>query len=72
MRIVPVVTPRGVTRLPLLLTFGYVVATFALFLIWPINWPIYYASDWACLIFYVGVCFAVIGAATLAGSSALG
>lgn len=69
MRIVPVVTPRGVTRLPLLLTFGYVVATFALFLIWPINWPIYYASDWARLIFYVGVCFAVIGAATLAGSS---
>jgi hypothetical protein len=52
-----------------MLVFGYVVLTFVLFLIWPINWPIYYASDWARLIAYVSFCFAVIAAATLAGSS---
>ena len=68
-RILPVVTPSGITRLPLLLVFGYVVVTFLLFLIWPINWPIYFASDWARLIFYVAVCFTLIGGATLLGSS---
>ena len=66
---VPLVAPAGLTRLPLLLVFGYVVATFAMFLIWPINWPIYYASEWARLVAYVSLCFAVIGVAAMAGSS---
>lgn len=65
----PVVTPAGITRLPLLLVFGYVALTFALFLLWPITWPIYYASDWVRLIGYVSVCFVVLWAATLRGSS---
>jgi hypothetical protein len=68
-RIVPVISPNGTTRLPLALVFGYVVATFALFLLWPINWPIYYFGDWTRLVGYVTLCFAVIGAATLAGSA---
>jgi len=68
-RILPVVTPAGGTRIPLWLVFSYVVGTFALFLAWPVNWPIYYAADWARLIFYVGLCLAVLWAATLAGSA---
>jgi hypothetical protein len=68
-RVLPVVTPGGFTRLPLLIVLGYVFATFALFLLWPINWPIYLASDWARLISYVLVCFALIGGATLLGSA---
>jgi len=67
--IVPVVTPGGATRLPLFLVFGYVAATFALFLIWPINWPIYYASDWARLIGYMLLCLALIGGFTVVGSA---
>jgi hypothetical protein len=66
---IPVVSPSGTTRLPLALVFGYVVATFALFLIWPINWPIYYFKDWATLVGYVTLCFVVIGGATLFGSA---
>jgi hypothetical protein len=68
-RILPVVTPDGITRLPLALVFGYVVATFALFLLWPINWPIYYARDWARLVGYVTLCFVVIGSTTRLGSA---
>ena len=37
-RILPVVSPAGTTRLPLWIVFGYVVATFFLFLGWPIDW----------------------------------
>ena len=41
-----VVSPAGVTRLPLGVVFGYVVGTFLLFLVWPIDWPIYtFGSD---------------------------
>jgi hypothetical protein len=69
MRILPVVSPAGVTRLPLVATFGYLVATFAIFLVWPINWPIYYVSDWLGLIAYVTLCFAVMGAAMYWGSA---
>jgi hypothetical protein len=36
-RILPVVAPAGITRLPLMIVFGYVVATFLLFLAWPID-----------------------------------
>jgi hypothetical protein len=68
-RILPVVAPAGVTRLPLFVVLGYLVSTFVLFLIWPINWPIYYVSDWLRLIGYVGLCFAVISGAMIWGSS---
>lgn len=68
-RAIAVVTPRNaVPRLPLVLVFGYIVGTFALFLIWPINWPIYDAGDWARLIGYVGLCLAVVGGGALFGS----
>jgi len=66
--VVPVVTPDGMTRLPLLIVLGYVVGTFALFLIWPINWPIYHVVDWARLIAYVALSFVVVGVAAIAGS----
>ncbi|HUE79341.1 MAG TPA: hypothetical protein VMN38_06890 [Sphingomicrobium sp.] len=68
-RAVPLVASAGLTRVPLLLVFGYVVSTFAMFLIWPINWPIYYLAEWARLIGYVTLCFIVVGAAALVGSS---
>ena len=68
-RILPVVTPAGSSRLPLILVFGYVVATFVLFMVWPVNWPIYHAEDWARLIAYVLLVLAVIGGATHLGSS---
>lgn len=69
LRVVPVVTPAGLTRAPLAIVFGYVVATFLLFLLWPINWPIYDTSDWLRLIAYVGACLAVIAWATMVGSA---
>lgn len=68
-QIVPVVTPAGMTRVPLMIMFGYVVATFLLFLLWPINWPIYDTSDWLRLVAYVSACLAVIAWATMAGSA---
>jgi hypothetical protein len=69
LRVLPVVTPAGVTRLPLALVLGYVAATFLLFLIWPINWPIYYPEDWARLIAYVALCLLAIGGAAWTGSA---
>jgi hypothetical protein len=69
LRVLPVVTPAGVTRLPLLLVLGYVASTFLLFLIWPINWPIYYAADWARLIAYVALCLVMIGGLAFIGSA---
>jgi hypothetical protein len=68
-RTIPVVSPNGTTRIPLMLVLGYVLATFLLFLLWPINWPIYYFSDWVRLVGYVTLCFAVIGGATFYGSA---
>src|SRR6185503_17859488 len=68
-RTLPVVTPAGMTRLPLYLVFGYIAATFALFLVWPINWPIYHLEDWARLIAYVLLCLVAIGGATWLGSA---
>ena len=67
-RLVPVVTPAGLTRLPLLVIFGYVVATFALFLTWPIDWPIYTFGEWIRLVAYVTLCLVVIGVAAFKGS----
>ena len=63
LRILPVVSPVGVTRLPLLIVLGYLVASFATFLVWPVNWPIYYLSDWLSLVGYVMLCFGIIAAA---------
>jgi hypothetical protein len=68
-RVAPVVTPADVTRLPLVLVLGCVATTFILFLVWPINWPIYYAEDWARLIAYVVLCLLMIGGAAWAGSA---
>jgi hypothetical protein len=69
LRVLPVVTPAGVTRLPLALVLGYVAATFLLFLIWPVNWPIYYPEAWARLIAYVALCLLTIGGAAWTGSA---
>ena len=68
-RLVPVITAARITRLPLLLVFGYVVATFVMFLAWPIDWPIYYFADWLRLVGYVALCFGIIAATMVAGSS---
>lgn len=68
-RVVPVVSPAGITRVPLMLVFGYVVGTFLLFLAWPVNWPIYYTADWVRLFSYVAVCFIVLWIATVRGSA---
>ena len=68
-RLLPVVTPAGATRLPLVLVLSYVVVTFLLFLAWPINWPIYRAEDWTRLIAYVGACLLVIAATAWTGSA---
>ncbi len=65
---VPLVASTALTRLPILLVLGYVVSTFVMFLVWPINWPIYYRSEWVRLIAYVSLCFAVVGVASLVGS----
>ena len=69
LRILPVVSPAGTTRLPLVIVFGYVVATFLLFLGWPIDWPIYTFADWVRLVAYVTLCLTVLGGAAYRGSS---
>jgi hypothetical protein len=68
-RILPVVSPAGVTRLPLAIVFGYVVATFLLFLGWPIDWPIYTFANWVRLVAYVSLCLTVVGVAAYRGSA---
>jgi hypothetical protein len=68
-QILPVVTPAGLPRLPLILMVGYIVLSFGLFLVWPINWPIYRAEDWARLIGYVALCVLMIAAAAWTGSA---
>jgi hypothetical protein len=69
LRILPVVSPAGVTRLPLWIVFGYVVATFLLFLGWPIDWPIYTFANWVRLVAYVTLCLAVVGGAAHRGAA---
>ena len=69
LRILPVVTPSGLTRLPLIVVFGYIAATFLLFLVWPVNWPIYHAEEWVRLIAYMLLVLVVIGGTTYAGSA---
>jgi len=69
LRILPVVSPAGTTRLPLWIVFGYVVATFLLFLGWPIDWPIYTFANWIRLVAYVSLCLTVVGLAAHRGSA---
>ena len=69
LRILPVITPAGAPRLPLFLGLGWIAATFLMFLVWPINWPIYYLQDWARLIAYVALCLLMIGGAGWIGSA---
>lgn len=54
--------PQSYRLLPMAIGMAYVVTTFGLFLIWPVNWPIYRASNWVLLIGYVSVCFTIIAA----------
>src|SRR4029078_10131203 len=68
-RLVRIVTPASITRLPLAIVFGYVVATFGLFSAWPIDWPIYTFGKWLELVGYVALCLAVVGAAAYRGSA---
>lgn len=58
--VLPVVSEAGLTLRPLMLVYAYVVGTFVLFLLWPVNWPIYHASEWARLIGYVALCLAAL------------
>lgn len=69
LRAFAVVSPSGTTRLPLWIVFSYVVATFLLFLGWPIDWPIYTSADWVRLVAYVSLCLAVLGGAAYRGSA---
>jgi hypothetical protein len=68
-RVLPVVTPAGLTRLPLAIVLAYVVATFLLFLTWPIDWPIYTFANWVRLVGYVGLCLIVLTASAFRGST---
>jgi hypothetical protein len=68
-RILPVVSPAGVTRLPLGIVFGYVLGTFLLFLGWPIDWPIYTFGDWIRLVAYVILSLTALGTAAYRGSA---
>ena len=67
-RVLPVVSPAGTTRMPLAIVCGYVVGTFLLFLAWPIDWPIYTTANWVRLVGYVSLCLMVLGAAAYRGS----
>jgi hypothetical protein len=68
-RALPVVTPAGLTRLPLAVVLAYVAATFLLFLTWPIDWPIYTLANWARLVGYVGLCLVVLSGGAFRGST---
>lgn len=46
---------------PLKFVLIFLIFNYSLFVIWPINWPIYNASDWFSLTFYVALCFSAIG-----------
>jgi hypothetical protein len=69
LRVLPVVTPAGAPRLPLVLVTGYIAATFLLFLVWPIDWPIYRVEEWERLTVYVALCLAAIAGASWLGSA---
>ena len=50
----------GMRILPLLLAEAYLCVLLGLFLIWPINWQIFHASDWWRLIAYILACYMLI------------
>jgi len=66
---VSVVSPAGLTRLPLAIVLAYVVATFVLFLTWPIDWPIYTFANWVRLVAYVSLCLVVLALTAFKGSA---
>jgi hypothetical protein len=49
--------------------FSYVAASFALFLIWPIDWPIYTFANWLKLIAYVSLCLVAVAISAARGSA---
>jgi len=54
--------PGMLRVLPLVLILAYLTTLFVLFLVWPINWPIYRSSDWFKLIAYVVACYVLFAA----------
>jgi hypothetical protein len=44
-------------NLPLWIVLTFLISTFVLFLIWPINWPIGRIDRWVILICYVSLCY---------------
>lgn len=68
-RLLPFVFAGRLTRAPIYLVMGYVVLTFALFLAWPVNWPIYGGWDWAMLSLYVSLSFLALLSAAVVGSA---
>ena len=55
--------------LPVKIGLSYLVITFILFVVWPINWLIYDPESWIIVISYVSVCFASLGLAFWYASS---
>ncbi len=68
-RLLALVTPAGIARLPLWLVIGYLFTTFGLFLLWPINWPIYGADRWFVLIGYVLLALTTLSVCAILGSA---
>lgn len=46
--------------LPIFLLLPYFLTLLALFLVWPINWPIFHASSWIRLVAYILACYGLI------------
>lgn len=59
-RSIPTFTSYPFRNLPLTLVMAYLLTVFAMFLAWPINWPLYGGWVWARLIAYVAVCFGAL------------
>jgi hypothetical protein len=58
----------GFRRAPLIAALSYIGVTFLLFLLWPINWPIYGTGRWVSLIAYVLLCLGIITLGYMLGS----
>ena len=52
----------GIRILPLLLSMAYLLSLLTLFLVWPINWQIYYAWQWAELVAYILASYGLLAA----------
>lgn len=68
-RPIPLTRARGYPfqNLPLLLVMSFLFTVFAVFLIWPINWPIYNGWIWTLLIAYVALCLGALAFGYTAG-----